>query len=207
MINGFEYTPLFTPEAVKSRPLEVLSSRPMWLTMFSVLEEPEPIIIENTNEDLSLSVVIVVGGKHKKTQTLTTLQLAYLYEATRFGHTLKTNTNASGPHPKIYTKFTFLDAPNDSMPVARVFVDAGPNEAVTTLDIASDLRPWNLIKHGAGKPTKFAKQTLDRHVRRLLKEREAEGTLPNGFNPQAYLDNFEALRTAIELETHSVMAS
>ena len=92
MINRFEYTPLFTPEAVLNKPLEVLARRPHWLTMFSVLEEPESTIIGNTKEDLSLSVVIVVGGKHKKTQTLTTLQLAFLYEATRFGHTLKTNT-------------------------------------------------------------------------------------------------------------------
>lgn len=192
--NPFIKSPLITPERVRQDPAEAFAVVAPWAANWAwSCEDPETLRAEG--HDVPLAVIL--GRKNKRAFGLSDYQFAFLNEFSRLGHSVVTNTNGKGPNPVIYAKASFRDAPQDNMPLSRIFIEAGPNEAVSTLDILSDLRPENLYKVGAGKPTKFAAAKVLFHCDRLALEREAGGTLPNGFSVQAYSDNLRALLDAI----------
>jgi hypothetical protein len=194
---NFDLFPLITPETSQKDWQSIFDSLPKWVVMRSY----PPFDPDNSADpEQTYPVVIVVGKKHHKEITITLLQFAFLLEVNRLGHTVGTNINSGKPKPKVYVKQYFKGAANDNTPLARLFVDAGPNEAVKQLNIASDFRLENLYKIGAGKPTK---QTLDvtlKHVERLAIEREAEGTLPDSLSVQSYVDNIRTLFKAVHAE-------
>lgn len=192
----FEDTPLITPERVVIDPLSAFAIAPVWVRLWAPVEDLEAM----QTDDILPAFVVIIGGKHRKPITLTALQFALLMEITRLGHTVVTNTNSRPPVPKIYAKLSFRDAPHDNMPVGRVFVDAGANEAVHALAIASDLRIPNLQKIGAGKPSKQAFALTMEHVERLAREREAGGTLPSSLSVPDYLKNVRDLWEAAQRE-------
>lgn len=192
----FEDTPIITPELVEADPMAAFAVSPAWALAWTFAADPA----ELADASILPPIIVVVGRKHRKPVTMTALQYAFLLEVNRLGHTVVTNSNFGKPVPKIYAKQSFRDAPEDNMPLARIFVDAGPNEAATTLEIASDLRIPNLIKEGAGKPTKHSLAVTMRHVERLAHERESGGTLPTSLNVAHYLENVRNLWDAIQRE-------
>lgn len=197
---AFIATPLITPERIRRDPAEAFAIVPPWASNWAwSCEDPES--LRQEGHDVPLATVL--GRKHKRAYGFSAPQFAFLLELTRLGHSVVTNTNGKGPNPAVYAKVSFRDAPHDNMPLSRIFIEAGPNEAVSTIDILSDLRPENLQKAGAGKPTKFAVSKVLFHCKRLAQEREAGGTLPEGFSVEAYVDNLRALLAAIYPEPQS----
>lgn len=189
MENKYKY--LITLKGFKADPQLLLLVRPRFVLASAFAEPPER--IQNDIPPL----VAVFGRTHQKAQTFTPLQYATLLEATRFGLTVATNSNFGKPRPLIYSKLCFRDAPQDNMPLSRFFANAGEHEAVKHFEFASDLRPQNLVKFGAGKPKKEAVDVTLKHVQRIAEERTVGGTFPNEFTKDEYLDNFLNLLTAM----------
>lgn len=192
--NPFIESPLITPERIRRDPSEAFAIVAPWASTWAwSCDDPEALRAEGHHVPLA----VILGRKHKRAFGLSAHQFAFLNEFTRLGHSVVTNTNGKGPNPVIYAKASLRDAPQDNMPLSRIFIEAGAHEAVSAIDILSDLRPENLQKLGAGKPTKDAARKVLFHCERLAREREAGGTLPEGFLVQAYMDNLRALLDAI----------
>lgn len=187
MNRDFENAPLITPERIEADPEEAFRVVPRWAATMAFAQ---PDLADLPAADRP--VVVLVGGKHRVGITLSSMQFGLLCEGTRFGHSVVTNRN-SGKQPTIYAKLSFRDAPHDNMPISRPFAGAGANEQVKAQELRSDLRTENLYLDGAGKPIKYARATTMLHVRRLAKERQSSGTLPVGFDVDAYLENVERL--------------
>ncbi len=196
---NFDQTPLITPETSQKDWQSIFDSLPKWVGTPGY-EPFEPNNLADPEQEYP--VTIAVGKKHRKPITITLLQFAFLLEVNRLGHTVVTNINkkANNPNQKVYAKQRFRDAGKDYMPLARIFVDAGPNEAVKTLAIESDLRIENLFVIGAGKPSKHSLDVTLKHVERLALKRKTAGTLPEGFSVKAYIDNIKTLHDAFHNE-------
>ncbi|MDO6965782.1 hypothetical protein [Rhizobium alvei] len=190
------HTDLITPALAKSDPDVAFQQLPAWATTWTLVDT------EEAAEDprLSPTIAVVLGKKLRVSVTMTALQFALLLHCTALGHSVATNSNHAKAHPRIYAKFIFRDAAQDNTPIGRLFAAAIEHEAESMLDNCSDLRPVNLAKTYEGRPKKDAVELLKHHVRRLVRERELGGTLPEGFSVQAYLDNLEALLLAVEVE-------
>lgn len=183
-----------TPEMARDRPEQLRQVTRDWLKNIEVMGDEE-----NCPEGHSRTVVVIVGKKHPKLFVLTAQQVALLIEATRYEHSIATNSNFA-KNPRVYLKFIFAGADKDAMPVSRLFAAAGPHEAVSVEGIESDLRPEYLAKFGAGKAQKDAIATFVRHVERLAAERERSGRMPDGLTKEEYLENFHALLKAVNEE-------
>ena len=193
-IMTFENAPLITLGGMKATPQLLLFPIPHYVSSCCFVDCA-------AMGDLELPpVVVVFGKKHPKSQTMTALQWAALKEAMRLGHIVVTNSNFKKPRPRIYSKLFFRDVPEDSIPLWRWFANAGYQEAVSTLDIESDIRPSNLVKFVSGKPQKNAEDLVLHHVQRLADEREQGGTFPTNFTKDEYIDNFLNLLKAMREE-------
>lgn len=188
----YDSLPLFTLELIESSPQSLLlPPLPHFVKACAFVDEVD------LGDGSAPPIVAVFGDKHVKVQILTSIQFAVLRETTRFGLSISTIPNGNKRNPGIYTRLTVPGAMKDNATLPRLFADAGPNEAVSTLEIASDLRPENLVKFGAGKPSKDAIHIIRKHVIRVANEREASGTFPTAFTKEEYLSNFEALLEAM----------
>jgi hypothetical protein len=187
---NFEASPLITPSRITENLTEAFSVVPAWAAQFAPFEE---------GEDITPTIVVAIGKKHRKGFVLSAMTFGLLCEVTRLGHTIVTNSNF-GDKLRVYAKVSYRDAPKDNTPIARLVIGAEFHEAVETIDFASDLRPDNLAKFGAGKPDKEARGLMLKHCERVAREREASGTLPNGFDIGAYMANLKAHLAAIDAE-------
>lgn len=136
-------------------------------------------------------MVVRVGDKHPDQYSLTAVSLAILFELTRFGNSVTTNTNgkAGSKSAQHYLKLTFRHAPKDNMPVSRIIAGAGPHQAVATNnEFPRNLHPDGLTTVGAGKPAKNARAVAMGHA-----ERRARDQLCAEAEVRAYLDNLGAL--------------
>jgi hypothetical protein len=191
----YEISALITPQRLINAPHEAFNHVPPWAAQHGFVgpEDNEP-----------EAIVVLIGGKHQMPITLSLAEYALLCEATRFGHNIVTNSNFGKPLAIIYAKISFRDAAKDNIPLGRIFAGATTNEAVKTLEIASDLRPDNLYRIGAGKPEKSARDLVLRHCERLARERQAGHTLLTDFDIDAYVANIRNLFAFIDAELDAV---
>jgi len=189
---AFENHPLITPEWLAADPVAALAIAPSWVRLHSITRSDEL--------DAAPVVSIAMGGQFIMTISLTLPQAAVLFEATRLGHRVVTNSNHAKPTPTHYARMSFRDGQSDLMTISRILHGAGEHEVVKQGHIKSDLRGENLHTIPGGKPDKDARKTTMRHVARLAWEREAGGTLPKGFDIAAYLANIERLFAIVDRE-------
>jgi hypothetical protein len=187
----FESTPLLTPERIAADPKRAFEVRPAWASL---------VHLEGLEDNDAPVAFVVIGHKHPVVLALSTPGFALFCEITRLGHNITTNSNFGKPIPIIYGKVTFDGAQKDDITLGRAIAGAEANEAVKALELTSDLRPENLYRIGAGKPKKAARDLVLRHCLRLAREREAAGSLPEGFDLKAYINNIERLFAAIDAE-------
>ena len=180
--STFAHSPLITPERLKDNHDDALLPAPPWAIVSTSADREAPI------DDAAMSVQI--EGKHPGSYTFSALSLAVLFELTRFGNSITTNTNKRrGSHEAAYyLKITFRGAAKDNMPVSRIIAGAGPHQIVRTPhDLPRGLHSAGLAVDGGGKPTKHAREVAMRHAERCARAHA------DADNVQAYLDNLKAL--------------
>ncbi len=194
--TNFWESPLITPERLAANPQAALAVRPGWLHRIH-LEYPEG--HEADPARFTPSAHLVLGRKHVTSKGLTPLQVAFLYEVTRFpGITIVTNHNGSGRH---YERIAFADHPDDLTTVSRVFAGAAEYDQTKVGDIKSDMRAENLRNDTAEKIGKDARQVVLRHAGSIAKAREERGDMPAHLTADTYLENLKRLLHLIDLET------
>jgi hypothetical protein len=163
--ESFASSPLITPERLTQDPAEALGCTPPW-TLVCGLAGPETLPAEAV-------AVVRVGDKHPDQYFMPAVSLAIIFELTRFGNSVTTNTNkkAGSEVALYYLKITFRGASEDNMPVSRIITGAGPRQAVLAPpELPHNLHPDGLTIQGAGKPTKEARATAMRHADRCAKD-------------------------------------
>lgn len=193
--TAFASIPLRTPELVAADPQSALSARPAWLHAVH-LEYPEG--HEADPARFSPAVSLVLGKKHVTSKNYSLLQVAFMLELTRFGGaTIVTNHNGTGRH---YERIAFAGYPEDLTTLSRVFSGAAEYVQTKVDGIQSDMRAENLRNDAAEKIGKDARQVVLGHARRIAKEWEASGRMPDHLTAEAYLVNLIHLLHLIDEE-------
>lgn len=181
--SAFASSPLITPERLARSVPEALALAPPWVIVHE-LADPELGPSE-------FKAAVRVGDKHPDEYSLASVSLAILFEVTRYGNSVTTNTNkrAGSKAAIIYLKIIYAGASKDNTPVSRLIMDARPHQAVrTNAEQPRELHPDGLTEEGAGKPRKDARANAMKHAEARAREHgcgEAE--------VKAYLDNLNAL--------------
>lgn len=184
IISTFSESSLLTPEKLLSEPVgKVLATRPDWALLVTVPDEQLP-----DESPCKHDSVIAVGKNHGTSKTMWAIQIAILYELTRFKHSVVPNTNKGTNTGTYYLKLTFSGATKDNFPAWRLWRNAGLYEAVTAGPIKSDHRPEELGLKGAGKAQKNARKIALAHA-----ETAARECAPSLFYVKAYLENLKRL--------------
>lgn len=166
--SGFVVSPLMTPERLLADRRGAFSIAPDWAKGGAIIAPDLPL------EDDAF--VVRVGAIKPVVMTLHVPSAGILFELTRFGNSITTNRNSSSRDPagRIYPKLTFADHPEDTMPVSRIVLAAGPHQSVRMGEDTGDLRPSLLSLQGAGKPTKDAREVAIRHSVALAQRAAAD---------------------------------
>lgn len=188
----FEKTPLLTPERIAQEPVTTFAVYPRCIRTLA--------ITRGEGGSAPPVITLVIGCQAVLPISLTFAETALIFELLRFGHSLVVNSNGSEPIPRLYVRFKPHDAPGDLMSLTRIFKGVGDNQVIKQGIIKSDLRNENLGVIPGGKPNKDARQTIIRHVERLVREREAGGVLPKDFDVAAYLANIQRLFAIVDAE-------
>ncbi len=178
----FSTSPLITPERLERDLAEALSVTPQWAEWFA-LADPDALPAESM-------AVVRLGDKHPNQYFLPACSVAVLFEMTRFGNSVTTNTNSEDDDPsaRYYPKLTYAGATKDNTPVSRIIMAASPREAILASHDPRDLHPDALGRRGAGKPSKESREVALRHAERCArKHADDEATV------MAYLANLDAL--------------
>jgi hypothetical protein len=179
---SFASSPLITPERLSRGPEEALRPTPPWAVRIALADPEAP---------LDFSICVMRLGETRPDQyNIHVLSVAILFELTRFGNSVATNSNRRGgdAHAKDYVKITYSGAPHDDTPIARIIMGAKPREAVISAPNPRNLDPAELGMRGAGKPTKDARAIAMSHAERCAREQ----ALPEA-EVSAYLENLVAL--------------
>jgi hypothetical protein len=180
---------LITPERIARDPAEAFATSPAWASIVYLQEDAADLPPADQT-----AVVLVKTSKSPQPFFCSLPQLAFLYEATRFGHSIVVNANSQNP-PRIYPKFMPEDVPEDTFPISRVWMAAGVRQAVKRGDDPRDERVEELSMSGAGKPNKTARLSVMQHVERLARDRA-----PADFNVEAYLNNLGRLLAMVDAD-------
>lgn len=191
----FSQTDFITPERLKAESLEnVFAVRPRWADRFGVLGYDDP------DEHIPANAIYwaVVGKMHEKVITLRPDEFALLFELSRFGGGVVTNSNHNKPVAQIYAKFAFAGAPEDLMSIRRILFGAAAGEITKALGTPTDYRAESTGAEDDHHPQKDARAKSLEHAKRLAHEAATKGTIPTGFYIAAYLDNIKRLFAEID---------
>lgn len=180
--STFSASPLITPERLERDLAEALGVTPQWAEWFA-LADPDALPGESM-------AVVRLGDKHPNQYNLPAVSAAILFELTRFGNSLTTNTNGEDDDPlaRYYPKLTYAGAAKDNTPVSRIIKAASPREAILASHDPRDLHPDALGRRGAGKPRKESREVALRHA-----ESGARKHAGDEATVKAYVANLDAL--------------
>ena len=184
---------LITPFRLKQDTLfQLFSPRKKWLLQFEEIRNRDR---DKQAIDDELLLVAVAGKKYKKTATLRPSQLALLYEATRFGHTVVVNSNNNKDNPKFYWRIRFDEKASDLLSVNRLWKNLSGTEAAHTGLISSDQRPESLSVEYGARDNKDSRSILMKYAK--------SSAIKAGLSiadQKLYLDNILALFEMIDSE-------
>lgn len=190
--TNFELSPLITVARLATdwRTIFDPANRPRWARVIELLDiDPESDVTASTD----LRAIVVIGRKHRIQIDMTAFELAVLFEMTRFGHTIVSNSNFNKPRPQIYAKMRFAGASEDLMSIRRILWGAKANEATKPFWRPNDYSAENTYAEDDSHPDKDARSVALGNVERLARERQAAGITPMSFDVDAYLDNIKLL--------------
>jgi hypothetical protein len=191
-METFETSPFITPAAIKADPETALVIMPKWAAFVARLRDLEPLAPSHA---FLLHIRSHRSGKtHAKPKSLTALQIAILFELTRYGGSILEDGDGHGNH---YWKLTGMKN-KQGVVIARIWEDAGPGERVFTNPITSriDQTPGSLVTEGDLSAKKNGRvtaiQEAEARAKWKLKSNEA--------GIKAYLSNLTALLAAYHAE-------
>jgi hypothetical protein len=178
--SDFRSSPLITPERLKRDHKEALHLAPPWASIHE--------IAHNEDELEHSKAVVRIDGEHPGIEHILALSLAFLFELTRFGHSVARNINGKADDPKalVFVKVTYRGAEYDDTTMGRLIVDAPPGKIVARLDV-KDHHPDLLVVRG-GSAKKATRAIAMKHAERLAREVGASEV-----EIAAYLSNLRAL--------------
>lgn len=182
-----------TPQRLRNETLsQLFNPRPKWLLMWTEAVGRERL---EQIEDPELLMVVVVGKKYPASETLRPSQVAILYEATRYAHTVVMNPNSSKKNKRFYLRISFNNRASDLLTATRVWKNLSGTEAAHSGLIPSDKRPESLsVEYGA---------QGNKDARSILMEHAKSSAIKAGLSDadhKLYLDNLLALFELIDSE-------
>jgi len=178
--NSFEHVPLLTPVALNTDWKAALAVPPRWA--------PDRHFEEDT-------VHAVVGDLHRRPIFMPPTEWALLWELTRFGHSVVTNSNAKSgsANARIYVKLSWVDAPDANIPVRRIFSGADEGVATRALEIERDYSAINVEYLPDSRAKWDAREVAINRSEKLALERASMG-----FDVGAYTENIRSLFAEID---------
>lgn len=169
--NEFSASPLITRERLEVLDrAEAFSSLPAWAAG-GILLSIDP--GGDSGLELEFDVFEVpISGVCPLIARFPAISAAILFELTRYGNSIATNRNRIGG--EVYAKLTFGQHAKDSMPAARIIMDALPRQAVFQMGNPGEYRPEYLEKRGAGKSIKDARTVAIKHALEAALEARAD---------------------------------
>lgn len=192
--SAFEQSPIFTFKRIMHERHDAFLStaRPQWVSKLQPEYADEfPLVPRRPGFRL------IIRGKHPNLFDVGLLELAALYEITRFAHRVVVSPVSQVPGTPLSARIAFKGAPEVFVTVSQVFDNADPFKRMRPGQRPRSLNSDGYLENGPYAPWSARELTMF-HVEEAVCERGEKGSLQSGFDVEAYASNIYELLDCID---------